>query len=438
MNWIEDVYHRGIDTGCGGSNFCPTSLVTRALMAQMVARTWAYQMPWTAPNTASDTYTYTFNAANQLTAVQFPSGNLTFTYDGDGQRFSKSGSRTIPGGGIIIDLLYVRDPQGRVIAEYSSTPALLAEYVYLDGERLCKITHDAGGAEHRVYYHADVLGTPVAETNELGQLITRAEYYPFGDEVTPGAATDPHKFTGKELDDEIGLYYFGARYYDAHLGRFISVDPVAGKNADPQSWNRYAYARNNPLRFVDPNGLEDVLIFKTEGKPLERPDPWGAAATLAASEYKVKFKGRYESLNVKIFDVSRVDQVDEALKNARDIVAIDFIGHSTPDLLAIGSASAPGTNISARGGPDDVSPFSLDWSNIKKDPGSQYQIRLLGCRPGSGVSPVAQDIATASGVGVLAPTARINFTEGGAPYVEWYREPNEWRVFTPAGPITDR
>lgn len=83
-----------------------------------------------------------------------------------------------------------------------------------------------------------------------------------GYEVSPGAASDPHKFTGKELDDETGLYYFNARYYDAHLGRFISVDPVGGSNTDPQSWNRYAYALNNPVTVTDPSGqcAEDLCI----------------------------------------------------------------------------------------------------------------------------------------------------------------------------------
>jgi len=63
--------------------------------------------------------------------------------------------------------------------------------------------------------------------------------------------------TGKERDNESGLDFFGARYYWSSAGRFTSVDPGnAGADlADPQSWNGYAYARNNPLRFVDPTGL---------------------------------------------------------------------------------------------------------------------------------------------------------------------------------------
>jgi len=189
------------------------------------------------------------SAANQLTSVQTPSQTVSFTYDGDGMRLSKTSASGTT--------YYMRDPQGRVLVEY--TPTFINEYVYLDGQRLCKIWTDANNVKGRVYYHTDTLGTPLAETDESGQLISSAQYYPFGSEVRPGATMDPHKFTGKELDDEIGLYYFGARYYDAHMGRFISVDPVAGRNNDPLSWNRYAYGRDNPLRFLDPSGKVVVL-----------------------------------------------------------------------------------------------------------------------------------------------------------------------------------
>ena len=66
------------------------------------------------------------------------------------------------------------------------------------------------------------------------------------------------KFTAKKRDNETGLDYFGARYYSAPLGRFISPDPLmaSAKASNPQSWNRYTYTFNNPLRFIDPDGLE--------------------------------------------------------------------------------------------------------------------------------------------------------------------------------------
>ena len=67
----------------------------------------------------------------------------------------------------------------------------------------------------------------------------------------------PSRFTGKERDSESGLDYFGARYYGSTMGRWMSPDPgnIGADPTNPQSWNMYAYVLNNPLRFVDPNGL---------------------------------------------------------------------------------------------------------------------------------------------------------------------------------------
>jgi RHS repeat-associated protein len=113
------------------------------------------------------------------------------------------------------------------------------------------------------YFHLDALGSVRAVSNQAGVLVERHDYLPFGEECTTGpCATNPpgtntFKFTGKERDQESGLDYFGARYYGSRLARFTSVDPVYTWNdnlVDPQRWNRYAHGRNNPLRYVDPDG----------------------------------------------------------------------------------------------------------------------------------------------------------------------------------------
>ena len=74
------------------------------------------------------------------------------------------------------------------------------------------------------------------------------------------------EFTGKERDSETGLDYFGARYFSAAQGRFTSVDPLmaSAHASDPQSWNRYAYALNNPLKFIDENGMAPCDDTKTK------------------------------------------------------------------------------------------------------------------------------------------------------------------------------
>jgi RHS repeat-associated protein len=100
--------------------------------------------------------------------------------------------------------------------------------------------------------------------------VKRHDYLPFGEElfagtggrtVAQGYAADGvrQQFTSKERDSETGLDYFSARYYASMQGRFTSADPLlaSGRPANPQSWNRYSYVLNNPVRLTDPTGYED-------------------------------------------------------------------------------------------------------------------------------------------------------------------------------------
>ena len=106
------------------------------------------------------------------------------------------------------------------------------------------------------YYHLDPLGSPVVITNSSGDVVKEYDYFPFGkiSEET-GSLANTHKFTGKELDNPTALYYFGARYYDPGIGRFITPDPGQPNLNDPQMLNPYVYCLNNPLRYVDPTGM---------------------------------------------------------------------------------------------------------------------------------------------------------------------------------------
>jgi RHS repeat-associated protein len=114
-----------------------------------------------------------------------------------------------------------------------------------------------------MYYHLDAVGSVRLITDENRTVVAAHDYKPFGEDT--GALTgDPRRFTGKELDAETALHYFGARYYRNVAGRFTSSDPsLAGVQlGDPQSWNRYAYAKNNPLRYVDRNGKWPTYVHE--------------------------------------------------------------------------------------------------------------------------------------------------------------------------------
>ena len=125
-------------------------------------------------------------------------------------------------------------------------------------------------------YNPWVVATVVL-ADENANLIARHDYIPFGEEIPGGiagrsgqfGASDnvTQKFTGKERDTETSLDYFGARYYGAGLGRFMSVDPgnASSSSVDPQSWNGYVYARNNPLLYTDPDG-ENYNVCDAQGQ----------------------------------------------------------------------------------------------------------------------------------------------------------------------------
>jgi RHS repeat-associated protein len=112
--------------------------------------------------------------------------------------------------------------------------------------------------------HADWLGTERARTNASGATAEQSFDSPFGMNLQY-SPTDlsPMHFTGKQHDPESGLDNFGARYYGSSnaLGRFITPDVLLADQSveDPQSWNLYAYVRNNPLSFWDPTGLACVV-----------------------------------------------------------------------------------------------------------------------------------------------------------------------------------
>ena len=120
----------------------------------------------------------------------------------------------------------------------------------------------AGAVETITYFHNDALGSPVAATDESGNVLWREAYKPYGSRIRKeDNGTNDTWYTGKQEDKDTGLSYFGARWYDPVIGRFMGIDPVGFKEGNIHSFNRYAYANNNPYKFVDPDGNTAKLIF---------------------------------------------------------------------------------------------------------------------------------------------------------------------------------
>lgn len=118
------------------------------------------------------------------------------------------------------------------------------------------------------YFHPDHLGSSSYITNLDGNVTQHMEYLPFGETLVDehtNSNNSPFKFNGKELDEETGNYYYGARYYNPKWSIWLSVDPLAEQTP---SWSPYVYTHNNPLRYTDPTGMsaDDVIIKGKEAQ----------------------------------------------------------------------------------------------------------------------------------------------------------------------------
>jgi RHS repeat-associated protein len=200
---------------------------------------------------------------------------VRYSYDADGKRVK----RLMAVGASWAETWQVYGLDGELVAEYdknASPSSPQKEYGYRSGQLL--VTADATTIKWAV---ADHLGTPRMIVDKSGALldntstsavnegVERHDYLPFGEELfaglgirhttTTGYAGNSirKKFTGYERDTETGLDFAQARYFSSIQGRFIGPDRIFADQieAEPQSWNLYIYARNNPLIHTDPSGL---------------------------------------------------------------------------------------------------------------------------------------------------------------------------------------
>ncbi len=117
--------------------------------------------------------------------------------------------------------------------------------------------------------------------------------------TTEGTLPTDYTFTGQKLDASSGLMYYGARYYDAAIGRFVQPDSIISEPLNPQSLNRYAYTLNNPVRYRDPSGHCAEAANTSRGCPSWMPDlAFGGldlvmTLTVSATAYAPAEEGRF-------------------------------------------------------------------------------------------------------------------------------------------------
>lgn len=134
-----------------------------------------------------------------------------------------------------------------------------------------------------VYFHNDVLGSPVVATDANGAVLWKQQYRPYGQPAGAGSGGVGESrlgFGGKPYEAGHQLSYFGARYYEPGSGRFIGIDPKEAEAGDLHSINRYAYANNNPYRYIDPDGAQAIPLVVMPGGGLGRLGGFAVAPPL--------------------------------------------------------------------------------------------------------------------------------------------------------------
>lgn len=206
----------------------------------------------TTSTDASGTTTYTWDARNRLVAQAGPGVSATFQYDALGRRISKTIN------GTTTQYLY----DGQDIAQEIGGSAVGASYVRTRGIDEAIARQSTNGNE---FYHADANGNVLFLTNGTGVTIVNYSYEAFGKTTIIGTSSNSLHYTGRENDGS-GLYYYRARYYATVSSRFLSEDPLGGKNPNGEL-NFYLYTNNSPLNFTDPSGLYFIKPPSTPSDP---------------------------------------------------------------------------------------------------------------------------------------------------------------------------
>ena len=214
-------------------------------------------------------YTYSYDAFGMMKTFAGGGNGKTFIYTADDERLWELDYSLDPEHPR--ETFSVRDLDGKVLRLYTTSDPeagpwqWVEDYVYRDGLLLSAVLPGESGPRQ---FHLDHLGTPRLATDSTGHGLGLHTYFPLGEELVPEQDTERMKFTGHERDHSLAgttddLDYMHARYCSPLTSRFLSPDPVSGDSHYPQTWNRYTYAANNPLSYLDQDGqtVESALGF---------------------------------------------------------------------------------------------------------------------------------------------------------------------------------
>jgi len=214
----------------------------------------------------TQTFTLGYNAENQMTSVS-GAASATFTYDGNGARVKGVvGSATT---------VYISN-----YFEWTGSTATMIKYYYAGAARVAMRTGNTTQQTANLnYLLADHLGSTGKTADAAGATIGEQRYKAWGEtRFSSGTVATTFQYTGQRNQVEIGLYFYGARWWDPALGRFTSADTIIPEASQGvQAWDRYAGMNNNAVRYNDPSGHcideGDAPPGATRNNICPKPDP---------------------------------------------------------------------------------------------------------------------------------------------------------------------
>ena len=272
---------------------------------------------------------YSYDNASNLTSNGAASANA---YDGTNTRV-----KTVAGG---VTTYEFRSAHGLLLAEWRKQSGyydLLKEHIHLAGKEVAEQQTQFIGTDIKpvswIFLQNDANGSPVASTWAGGGLLFKENYQPYGSQINATAQGYTQRAFAGHRQDKTDLIYMGARYYNPQIGRFLSIDPKEADPSDLHGLNRYAYANNNPYRYVDPDGRAPATMAEYQR----------SAAAIQIYQHCSSSSCVSSALAgmVQVRDDMRaagVDSYDRSAINATIGQAASFLGDMKPALEAAAQA----------------------------------------------------------------------------------------------------
>ena len=279
---------------------------------------------YSSPSNNVTSKRYVFGGSKRLSGVDTNGTKELYTYDALGRRL-----KVISSTEITINLQLGNESAYEIKKDISPSNSGITttKYISVGGKHLAKEIKENQSPSEKYFHHIDLIGSIRAISNISGTIIASYEYEPFGIMlVAAGTDGDNLGFGGKRLDGS-GLSYFGARYYDAEIGRFISRDPAF----DGRNW--FAFCNNNPLVFVDPSGLDaaDAYLFSQNNpmpdyKDLTAFSNWWRMYVTESSKPSLVTSEQLTAMGFKNVTKNMVFELNLTLK-IYDITSTERISH---------------------------------------------------------------------------------------------------------------